>query len=358
VRFRRALALALVSVLPLLGSQVSEEPLPVGGSIVRPKRTHFVEPRYPEDARSQGLQSVVILELTLNPDGAVRGVRPMRGAPELVPAAIEAARQWIYEPTLVDGRAVALRFAETVLFVLRKSSARGGNGMFLRPPDPGASYASFPEWEIEGESFTACPCDTPCPCRFNAPPSHSPCHATTAQQLSSGHYGDVDLAGATWVSLGPESWTALYFSQQMTAIQQKAIVDLYSSLSPGAPQVYRLLRAVRLDYQAEGVLRRVTIPGVLEVESEAPLDADGGLSGLLPGMDVWSNWLTFGRSGVYRYHDAAIGESWDHSGRQSNHKRFRVSKADYENQRMLIQHGDGSGHWTAAQEKLLGCLKK
>ncbi|HEY7819955.1 MAG TPA: TonB family protein, partial [Vicinamibacteria bacterium] len=286
MRFHRALALALVSVLPLLGLQVSEEPLPVGGSIVRPKRTRFVEPRYPEGARSQGLQSVVILELTLNPDGTVRDVRPMRGAPELVPAAVEAARQWVYESTLVDGRAVSLRFAETVLFVLRRSAERGGNGMFLRPPDPNASYASFPEWEIEGEAFTACPCDTPCPCRSNGPPSHSPCHATTAQRLDRGRYGEVDLAGATWVSLGPETWTALYFSQQMSAIQQKAIVDLYASLSPGAPQVYRLLRAARVEYEAEGPKRRVVIPGILEVESEAPLDRQGGLRGLLPGMDV------------------------------------------------------------------------
>ncbi len=242
----------------------------MGGSIVRPKRTRFVEPRYPEEARAQGLQSVVILELTLDPEGAVREVRPMRGAPELVPAAVEAAREWRYEPTLVEGRAVLAAFAETVLFVLRKSSERGGNGMFLRPPDPNASYASFPDWEIEGEAFTACPCDTPCPCRSNAPPSHPPCHATTAQRVERGRYGEVDLAGATWVSLGPETWTAIYFSQQMTAVQQKAILDLYSSLSPGAPQVYRLLRSARIEYEAAGAMRRVIIPGVLEVESEAP----------------------------------------------------------------------------------------
>jgi TonB family protein len=359
VHFRRSLSLALVSFLPFVGlRQTAEEPLPVGGSIARPQRTRFVEPRYPEGARSQGLQSVVILELTLNPEGAVQDVRPLRGAPELVPAAVEAVRQWAYEPTLVDGRAVSLRFAETVLFVLRKNTERGGSGMFLRPPDPNASYASFPDWEIEGEAFTACPCDTPCPCRSNAPPSHPPCHATTTQRLERGRYGDVDLAGATWVSLGPETWTALYFSQQMTAVQQKAILDLYSSLSPGAPQVFRLLRAARVDFEAAGSARRVVIPGVLEVESEAPIGPDGRLTGLIPGMDVWSNWLTYGRTGVYRYNEAALGESWDHSHRQSNHKRFRVSKSDYENRRMLIQHGDGSGHWTAAQERVLACLRK
>jgi TonB family protein len=359
VHIRRALSVGLVFFLPFYGlRQTPEEPLPVGGSIARPKRIRFVEPRYPEEARARGLQSVVILELTVSPEGAVREVRPLRGAPELLPAAVDAARQWIYEPTVLEGRAVSLRFAETVLFVLRKSSERGGSGMFLRPPDPNASYASFPDWEIEGEAFTACPCDTPCPCRSNAPPSHPPCHATTTSRLERGHYGELDLAGATWVSLGPETWTALYFSQRMTALQQKAIVDLYSSLSPGAPQVFRLLKAVPLQFEAEGPVRRAIIPGVLEVESEAPLEPDGRLRGLVPGMDVWSNWITYGKTGIYRYHDPDLGESWDHSYRQSNHKRFRVSKADYENRRMLIQHGDGSGHWTEGQERVLACLRK
>jgi TonB family protein len=350
---------ALVLGIVLLSIQESrEEPLPVGGDVARPKRTRFVEPVYPESAQQSGVQSVVILELTLDRDGNVEGVRPLRGAPELLPAAMEAARQWAYEPTIVDGRAVSLRFAETVLFVLRKPAPRGGNGMFLRAPDPGATFASYEDWELEGEAFTACPCDTPCPCRSNAPPSHPPCHATTAQRLSRGHYGDVDLSGAAWVSLGPETWTALYFSNQMTAEQQKAIVDLYASLAPGAPQIYRSLRAVTLRFESEGGRRRVVIPGILEVESEAPLDAEGRLTGLVPGMDVWSNVLTYGKTGTYRYEDEALVESWDHSGRQSNHKPIRVSKSDYEGGRMLIQHGDGSGSWTAAQDRILACARR
>lgn len=351
--------IALVSILAFLGAQTElDEPLLVGGPIAKPRRTRFVEPRYPEEARLQGLQSIVIVELTLETTGEVLEARPLRGAPELVPAAIEAAREWAFEPTFVDGRAVRVRFAETVLFVLRKSSTRGGSGMYLRPPQPGASFDSFEDWEIEGEAFTACPCDTPCPCRSNAPPSHPPCHATTFQTLHRGHYGEVDLSGAEWVSLGPESWTAVYFSQRMTAVQQKAVLDLYASLAPGAPQAYRLVRAVPLELQKTGALRRVVIPGILELESEAPLEPDGSLRGLLPGMDVWSNRLTYGRTGVYRYRDESLGASWDHTGRQSNHKIVRVSKADYEKGRMLIQHGDGSGSWTAAQERLHACLRK
>ena len=75
------------------------------------------------------------------------------------------------------------------------------------------------------------------------------------------------------------------------------------------------------------------------------------------GMDVWTNRLFYGDTGVYRYHDAELGESWDHSGRQSNHKIFTTSKQMYDEGRMLIQHGDGSGAWTAPQKRILACLR-
>jgi hypothetical protein len=75
------------------------------------------------------------------------------------------------------------------------------------------------------------------------------------------------------------------------------------------------------------------------------------------GMDVWSNRIVYGDTGVYKYHDEALGEAWDHSHRQSNHKTFTTSKKMYEEGRMLIQHGNGSGTWTEAQKRLLACLR-
>ena len=75
------------------------------------------------------------------------------------------------------------------------------------------------------------------------------------------------------------------------------------------------------------------------------------------GMDVWSNRITYGTTAVYRYQDSSLGEAWDHSGRQSNHKQFHTSKEMYEQKKMLIQHGDGSGSFTAAQQDLMACLR-
>jgi TonB family protein len=358
----RAFALAFSAAVFVGAWLPREEPVLVGGDVAKPERTFFVAPVYPPEAQSSNVQSIVILELTVDREGNVSSVRPLRGAPVVLDAAVAAARQWRYRPTIVGGNPVSVRFSETVLFVLRKpvppaaGSFVGGNGMFLRPPDPGASSASYRDWEVEGEAVTACPCNTPCPCRSNAPPSHPPCHATTAQHLFRGHYGDVDLSNLTWVSLGPETWTALYFDESASEEMRRAILDLYSSMVPGAPQVYRAIRSVPITYDVspDRTRKRIVIPGILEMESTQRTGARL-LTAL--GMDVWSNRLFYGDTGVYRYDDESLGERWDHSGRQSNHKTFRTTKRMFDERRMLIQLGDGSGRWTEAQQRLLACLR-
>ena len=346
-----------------------EEILPVGGAIRRPARVRFEPPRYPESARERGEEALVVLELTLDRDGAVAAARSLRGPEDLATAAVAAARSWAYEPTLVEGEPAALRFAETVRFVLRPA---GGQGMRLpagagprasglRESGPPGVPARFPDWEISGHAFTACPCDTPCPCRSNGPPSHPPCHATTATRITAGRYGEVELAGAEFVTLGPESWVALYLDEELDEPRRRAILGIFRSLAPGAPQRYRAIRRVPLSITeaAAGpgeVRRRAVIPGILEMETTLRLE-NGRLAGRIPGMDVWSNEIAYGRTGAYRFHDPGIPAAWDHGGRQSNAKEFTLDLGMYREGRMLIQHADGSGDWTDPQRALFSCAR-
>ena len=356
----------ILAFLALLAAQTYEEPYPVGGKIARPRRIKLVQPEYPAEAQAKGIQSLVMVELTLDRTGQVTNVRPLRGAPELLSVALPAARQWLYEPALLDGKPVSVRVTETVFFILRKpldsgtpsKGFYGGNGMFLRPPAPGATSASYKDWKVKGEAFTCCPCVTPCPCRFNAPPSDPPCHAATAQHFFEGYYGNVDLSGVTYVSVGPEDWTALYFDERMSLAQRQAILDIYASMAPGSPQVYLSVRPVPIAYEVspDRSLKTVTIPGILEMASRAKTDSLGHLLEKLFGQDVWSNELAFGKTISYRYGDPSLGKSWDYSTRQSNHKEFLTTKEMYDRKLMLIQHGDGSGTWTEGQKKLLGCI--
>ena len=58
-----------------------------------------VPAKYPEAARQSRVMGVVILEITVQPDGTVSNARVLRSIPSLDAAALEAVRQWRYEPT-------------------------------------------------------------------------------------------------------------------------------------------------------------------------------------------------------------------------------------------------------------------
>ncbi len=75
-------------------------------------------PQYPAIARQARVQGIVILECTISPRGDVTDVRVLRGIPLLNQAAIDAVRQWEYEPTLVNGVPVAVIMTVTVNFKL------------------------------------------------------------------------------------------------------------------------------------------------------------------------------------------------------------------------------------------------
>ncbi|MBE3119909.1 MAG: TonB family protein, partial [Candidatus Atribacteria bacterium] len=62
---------------------------------------------------------VVILEATTDVYGRVAGVRVLRSLALLDAAAVDAVRQWIYEPLVVNGRPRPVTFTVTVRFVLK-----------------------------------------------------------------------------------------------------------------------------------------------------------------------------------------------------------------------------------------------
>ena len=90
----------------------------VGGSIREPRRIRNVTPDYPDIAKQARVQGVVILEATIGPRGNVTSVTVLRGIPLLDASAIEAVKQWVYEPTLLNGVAVPVIMTVTVNYKL------------------------------------------------------------------------------------------------------------------------------------------------------------------------------------------------------------------------------------------------
>ena len=76
-------------------------------------------PVYPEAARAAGVQGVVILSVRADEAGKVVDTMVLRSIPLLDQAAIDAVKQWIYEPMIKDGKAVSVVFTVTVRFQLK-----------------------------------------------------------------------------------------------------------------------------------------------------------------------------------------------------------------------------------------------
>ena len=86
----------------------------------RPTRTHYVAPRYPEQARDDRIQGEVVLESVIGLDGRMERIVVTGSAhPLLDVAARESVEQWRYAPVIVGGQPVKTRLMVTVQFFLQ-----------------------------------------------------------------------------------------------------------------------------------------------------------------------------------------------------------------------------------------------
>lgn len=94
-------------------------PVRVGGEVKVPMKLRDVRPMYPIDAQQARVQGIVIVEATIDTEGNVADASVLRGQPLLNEAALEAVRQWRYQPTLLNGVPVPVIMTVTVTFTLR-----------------------------------------------------------------------------------------------------------------------------------------------------------------------------------------------------------------------------------------------
>ncbi|HET8799516.1 MAG TPA: M56 family metallopeptidase, partial [Thermoanaerobaculia bacterium] len=100
-------------------SQAQTPPYRIGGDIRPPKILHRVDPIYTPEAKAAHIGGVVVLETTIDELGNVVDPRPLKPLPKgLTEAAIEAVRQWKFEPPLKDGKPVRVLFNITINFKL------------------------------------------------------------------------------------------------------------------------------------------------------------------------------------------------------------------------------------------------
>jgi protein TonB len=95
------------------------EPLRIDGGLVRePRKLKYVPPVYPAVAVRGRLEASVVVEASVDVRGRVEEAVILEGNPVFNEAALEAVRQWVYTPTLLDGVPVPVILTVTVHFRL------------------------------------------------------------------------------------------------------------------------------------------------------------------------------------------------------------------------------------------------
>jgi len=97
---------------------VPAKPVTVGGDVQAAKLLRKVVPVYPPLARQARVAGTVQLIGVIAKDGTIQQLQVVGGHPLLVKAAVDAVRQWIYRPTLLNGQAVEVIAPIDVIFRL------------------------------------------------------------------------------------------------------------------------------------------------------------------------------------------------------------------------------------------------
>jgi protein TonB len=90
----------------------------VGGNVQQAKLVRQPKPVYPPLAKQARIQGVVRFTAIIGKDGTIQNLQLVTGHPLLVPSAQEAVKQWVYQPTLLNGEPVEVITQIDVNFTL------------------------------------------------------------------------------------------------------------------------------------------------------------------------------------------------------------------------------------------------
>lgn len=101
-----------------IAAAAKPRPVPVGGKVQAAKLIKQVIPPYPALAKQARISGIVRLAAVIAQNGTIEQLQVISGHPLLIPAALEAVRQWTYQPTLLNGEPVQIITQIDVNFTL------------------------------------------------------------------------------------------------------------------------------------------------------------------------------------------------------------------------------------------------
>jgi protein TonB len=92
----------------------------VGGQVEAANLLRQIKPGYPPLAKQARIQGTVRFNAIIAKDGTIQNLQVVSGHPMLVQSALEAVRQWVYKPTLLNGEPVEVITTIDVNFTLNQ----------------------------------------------------------------------------------------------------------------------------------------------------------------------------------------------------------------------------------------------
>jgi periplasmic protein TonB len=95
-----------------------QETVRLTSTMIQSKAVKRVQPPYPQIAKLSKISGPVQVQVMISQDGSVDGVTALSGHPLLRDAALQAARQWVFSPTILNGQPVRVVGVITFNFTL------------------------------------------------------------------------------------------------------------------------------------------------------------------------------------------------------------------------------------------------
>jgi len=100
------------------------KPVRVPGNVASAMLIHQVTPEYPAAAKEQHIEGTIVLHALIGKDGTLQALKYVSGAPALMQSAMDAVKQWVYKPTLLNGEPVEVDTTISVLYTLGGKSLK------------------------------------------------------------------------------------------------------------------------------------------------------------------------------------------------------------------------------------------
>ncbi len=113
------------------------KPIRVSAGVVAGQIITHINPVYPEFAKAGHIQGAVVLKAVISKEGTVENLTVISGPLELRSSSLEAVRQWIYKPYLLNGQPTEVETTITVNYN-------------LAPPAPSANENSNEDQPLSG----------------------------------------------------------------------------------------------------------------------------------------------------------------------------------------------------------------